>query len=130
MKKLILLFVFGLSLLFVLTAAPKAQAIEVFGPCNKTAATVGTVCKDVQSQKADQSNPVNRLLKVVLNILSFIAGVAAIILIIVNGLRLIASGGDASGVKTARSGLIYALVGVAIVLSAQLIIIFVLDKVT
>ena len=130
MKKLFLLIVLGLTCFAAFGAAPKVQAIEVFAPCTNTAAATGTVCKDVQSQKSASTNPVNQLLKVVLDILSFIAGIAAIILIIINSLRLIASGGDANGIKTARSGLIYALVGVAIVVSAQSIIIFVLDKIS
>ena len=129
MKKIIMLIIFSLTLAVTLSVAPTVQAVEVFAPCANTAAASGTVCTDVQNQKSSKSNPVTELLKVALYVLSFVAGIAAVILIIVNSLRLIASGGDANGVKSARSGLIYALVGVAIVASAQSIIIFVLDKV-
>jgi hypothetical protein len=47
----------------------------------------------------------------------------------VSGFRFLTAGGDSNAAASARSGLIYSLIGVAVVASAQLIVIFVLDKV-
>jgi len=62
--------------------------------------------------------------------LSVIVGVAAVIMIILSGLRYITSGGDASKVGAAKSSLIYALIGLVIVALAQVIVHFVFAKVT
>lgn len=72
---------------------------------------------------------ITKVVKVVIQILSLVAGIAAVVMIIVAGLRYITSGGDSSGVSGAKSSLIYALVGLVIVALAQVIVHFVLGKV-
>jgi hypothetical protein len=62
------------------------------------------------------------IMKTVLNILSWVAGIAAIIMIVIAGLKYITSGGDSSSIASAKSTLIYAIVGVIVVVSAQLIV--------
>lgn len=106
-------------------------AVDVFKQCSNVAGSNAYkthVCQDVNKQRIDNTNPIIVTLKATLNILSLIAGVAAVVLLIVNGLRLIVSNGDSNGVKSARTGIIYVLVGVAVVLIAQTIVIFILNK--
>lgn len=67
--------------------------------------------------------------KATINILSIIVGIAAVIVIIISGLRFITANGDASSVATARNGIIYAVAGLIIVALAQAIVHFVLGKV-
>ena len=86
------------------------------------------VCKDVNAQGTN-SNPIIKILKVAIDIVSFIAGAAAIILIMVSALRFITAGGDSAKVAQARGALTYALVGIAITALAQIIVEFVLNKV-
>lgn len=107
---------------------PAASAVTSFGVCEGVAAKTDT-CRDVAAQQRNGSNPVIKNLKIVLDLLSFIAGAAAVIILIVNGLRLILSNGDAQGVSSARSGLIYVVIGIVIVLFAQTIVIFLLDNI-
>ena len=71
----------------------------------------------------------NHTLAFAINLLSLIAGVAAVIMIIISGLKFITAQGDAGNVATARSTLIYAIVGLVIVALAQFIVHFVLGKV-
>ena len=75
------------------------------------------------------SGTVSNLLATVINILSLVAGIAAVIMIIIAGLRFITANGDSSGISSARSALIYALVGLIIVAMAQIIVHFVLGRV-
>ena len=68
------------------------------------------------------SNPeqkINDTLTAVVGVLAFIVGVMAVIVIIIQGLRLIASGGDSNTANSARNGIIYALVGLAVALLAN-----------
>ena len=69
---------------------------------------------------------VQKTIAAVVNILSLIVGVAAIIVVILSGFKYITSGGEAGKVGNAKSTLIYALVGLAIAAMAQLIVHFVL----
>ncbi len=78
----------------------------------------------------DDGAGLTNIIKVAIQILSVIAGVAAVIMIVVGGLRYITSGGDASKVAGAKSAIIYALVGLVIVALAQIIVRFVLQTAT
>jgi len=107
--------------------------------CNKanntgTDASGTDVCKDVNAQQdpndpSSATNPVIKIIKVAVDVVSFVAGAAAVILIIISAIRFITSGGDSGKVAQARGALTYALVGIAITVLAQTLIAFVLDKV-
>lgn len=66
----------------------------------------------------------------VVNLLSIIVGVVAVIMIIVGGFRYITSGGESGNVSGAKNTLIYAIVGLVIVALAQFIVHFVLSSAT
>jgi hypothetical protein len=58
-----------------------------------------------------------------------IAGVAAIIVIVIGGIRFMVSGGDPSSVASARNSIIYALVGLILIAASETIFVYVLDKI-
>ena len=64
----------------------------------------------------------------VVNLISLVVGVAAVIMIIVGGFRYITSGGNQEGVKSAKNTIIYAIIGLVIVALAQIIVKFVLNQ--
>jgi hypothetical protein len=72
---------------------------------------------------------IGRLIRAIINILSIIVGVAAVIMVIISGLRYITSGGDAQSVTSAKNGLLYAIVGLIIAAFAQLMVRFVMTNV-
>ena len=55
-------------------------------------------------------------------ILSFVVGFAAILMIVYGGLKYVTSGGDATKTKNAQSTIIYALVGLVVAVLAQVIV--------
>jgi hypothetical protein len=133
MKKLLKLFLPVAFVLSLALAGPGFQgstsAVDVFqNTCGGNASNTD-VCNDVGKQKSNGTNPVIRILKAAINVVSYIAGIAAIIGIIASGLRLILAGGDANAAASARTGLTYSLVGIAIVAIAQIIVAFVLNRV-
>jgi hypothetical protein len=73
---------------------------------------------------------VNSILKKVLTIFSVIIGVAAVIMIMLGGFKYITSNGDSAKVGSAKTTIIYALIGLVIVALAQVIVNLVLNKVT
>lgn len=74
------------------------------------------------------SGSVSNLLKEVINIFSLVVGAVSVIMIIIGGFRYITSGGESGNVSGAKNTIIYALVGLIIVVLAQIIVQFVLDK--
>jgi type IV secretory pathway VirB2 component (pilin) len=57
-----------------------------------------------------------------------VAGAIAVIIIIVQGIRMITSAGDAQNFAKARSGVLYALVGLVIIVLAKALITFVVNR--
>lgn len=86
---------------------------------------VPTTCDE---KDGTQGSTVNKLAKNVVNIFSLVVGAVAIIMIIYGGFRYITSGGDSGNVGNAKNTLIYAIVGLVIVVLAQVIVQFVLAQ--
>jgi len=68
----------------------------------------------------------SRILKLVLNVLSFLVGITAIIMIIIGGFKFITSNGDSNNISAARNTILYAVIGLIIVAAAQVMVHFVL----
>ncbi|HSX53065.1 MAG TPA: hypothetical protein VLF90_01720 [Patescibacteria group bacterium] len=71
---------------------------------------------------------VTSLMRSVVNILSLVIGVVAVIMIMIGGFKYITSGGEAASVTSAKNTILYALVGLVIVALAQAIVHFVIQK--
>lgn len=69
------------------------------------------------------------IIKTIVNILLFIIGAVAVIMIIVGGFRYVTSAGNASSVTAAKNTILYAVVGLVIALLAYAIVNFVLKSI-
>lgn len=72
---------------------------------------------------------IEKIVRTVVNILSLIGGIVAVIMIIISGLKYVTSSGDASNVSSAKNTLIYAIIGLVIIALAQVIVRFVFTSV-
>lgn len=70
------------------------------------------------------------IIKNVIDIVSLIVGVAAVVMIIIGGLRYVTSNGDSGQVGNAKNTILYAVVGLVVVALAQVIVKFVVAKAT
>jgi hypothetical protein len=70
----------------------------------------------------------NNFVATLINIFSVVVGVIAVIMIILAGAKFISSGGDTSKIASAKTSIIYAIVGLVIVVGAQAIVRFVLNN--
>lgn len=66
----------------------------------------------------------------ILSIVFGIIGALALLMVVLSGLRYITSDGDPQKASTAKSGIIYALVGLAVAVLAQSIVVFVIRRLT
>lgn len=126
MKKLFASFALSLMLLLAMPVAAEAWSpfhdIHCGGPAKSSA-----VCQD----KKKTGNPVSgngSLLLKITNLITIIAGVAAIIVIVVAGLKFVQSSGSSDDVTSARRTLIYAIVGLIVIVLARTLISLILSK--
>lgn len=127
MKKLLILIAIFASVLggsggVALAADGPTQAAKDAVCSGVTAGQPGADCSGTGGQQT-----ITKVLNAVLAIISWIAGIAAIIMIVLAGLKYITSGGDSSQVASAKTSLVYALVGLVIAAIAQLLVHFVIS---
>lgn len=94
------------------------------GICKGLEATGSSDCKD------EEGTGLNSLVRNVLNILSWVIGVVAVVMIIIGGFRYIVSSGESAQIQSAKNTILYAIVGLVVVLFAQLIVRFVIGSAT
>jgi hypothetical protein len=115
-----------ISMMLFTLSAP-AYAFDFFGPaCNADTANTA-VCKDNTGN--DPLAGSGGLIIKIADIIAFIAGGAAVIILVVSGIRFMTSGGDTEKVRSARSTLIGALIGLAVIVLARALIVFVLNHI-
>ena len=71
----------------------------------------------------------NTTLQSILSILFGVIGAVTVIIIIIQGIKFSLSGGDAEKAATARKAIIYAVIGLAVSISAEIIVNFVLGSI-
>ncbi len=85
---------------------------------------------DCSGGNGDPQGTVNNIVKTVINIFSVVVGIIAVIFIIIGGIKYITSGGDSNNVSSAKNTILYAIVGLVIVALAQILVRYVLAKVS
>lgn len=122
-KSFVILSIVVAIFVFVGFVAP--QAVEAQGAKE---AVCDSLLGNENCVEDDDSATVDGMLQTALNILSFVAGVIAVIMIIIAGLKFMTSQGDASKAASARNTVIYAIIGIVIVVLSQVIVQFVLSE--
>lgn len=79
-------------------------------------------------QQAAGSITVQGVLKLALNLLSIAAGIIAVVMIIVGGVKYVTSQGEASQTASAKNTILYAVIGLVVAALAQVIVRFVLSR--
>lgn len=122
----------GVAFLVSFVAPMPALAVSntnVFdGACTNVAARGSAVCQNGQTT-TDPLTGSNGLIVKITRIIAYAAGIVAVIIIMLSGLRYINSNGDPQKASAARNGIIYALVGLIVIISASFIISLVMSKI-
>jgi Type IV secretion system pilin len=113
-------------LVCTLGLAQPALAADLFSGACGSGAGGSAVCA-----KQAKSNPLTGTggtLSKVTRLIGVVAGSAAVLMILIGGFMYITSGGDSSKVSSAKNTVIYAAVGLVIIVIAQAIVGFVIGK--
>lgn len=108
---------------FSLVTAPSAYAASSKDAACEGIGLTGGNCG------AGAGSGVTDVIATLINLLSVVVGIAAVVMIIIAGFKYITSGGESSNVAGAKNTLIYAIVGLIIVVLAQFIVHFVLTNI-
>ena len=104
--------------------------------CGDKSITAGTnvtqsaFCIDTPQGKNGTNNPVIAIINDVTNIISAIAGVVAIVMIVISGFQMVSSSGNSEKIANARNTIIYSAIGLIIIALARIIVWFILSKVS
>lgn len=119
-------------IIFVILFEPmivNAQAVnnEIKDACTNSA-TNSSLCADFQANVDPASDPVSKLAKTITDIFAFFAGIIALIYLIFGGFKYVKSAGNAEKAASGRQTIIYALVGIIIIIVAQQLVLFIISK--
>jgi hypothetical protein len=117
-KQFVMAFALVLGVGAVALPAASVSAINVFDQCKNNKAS--EVCK----AKDDTIGP---MIQIVINILLYILGMVAVIMIVIGGIRYTTSNGDSSAIKSAKDTILYAVVGLIVAILAYSIVNFVVS---
>lgn len=95
--------------------------------CKNAKNAQSTVCSTTRPDEDPLSGDDGLLIKIA-DIVSYIAGAAAVIIILVGSFRYVTSGGDSNKISSAKNTILGALIGIVIVIMARTIIYFVVNK--
>jgi len=100
------------------------------------AANTDDICKGVAAigggnacNNAETAGRLPAFIKTIINLLLFLIGAVAVVMIIVGGIRYTTSNGDQSKVTIAKNTIMYAVVGVVVALLSYAIVNFVVDAI-
>jgi hypothetical protein len=134
MKRILLSITVILALLVpIMLITQTSNAADI----NQGNSNITPICNGVTNSAycQDANNPTNRIygkdgvIVTTSYIIAGIAGVAAVIMIVIGGIRFMVSGGDPSSVASARNSIIFALVGLVVIAAAESIFLFVIHTV-
>ncbi|QQS20208.1 hypothetical protein IPL85_02020 [Candidatus Saccharibacteria bacterium] len=122
---------FGLTLCLLLTMG-LASTVPVAYAADPLADVCDTAPDSPTCKSRTTENPLtgtDGILYNVAEIVAVVAGIGAIIIILISGFRYITSGGDTQKVTSAKHTLVGAIIGLVIIVLAQTIITYVIKRI-
>lgn len=128
MKKLLISLAVVLGSLFTFYGPQAVLAVDPLQPaCNQAGGT------DFCSNKAEENNRTlvdseDSLMMRIAQTIILITAALSVIMVVFGGLRYVISNGDQNGVQNAKNTILYAIVGLVVAATAQIIVSFVLTR--
>lgn len=113
-------YMFALVIISTSMLVAPVGAINPFPDCSSNPDT--EVCKAAGSDNAES------LIQQVINLLLFIIGTVAVIMIVIGGIKYTTSNGDSNRVTSAKNTVLYSVIGLAVAILASVIVNTVLDQ--
>ena len=131
MKKTITTFLLGIFGVLVLGAAPLAN-VQAVGLDDVKKNTREGQCEvsgaEGCASKTDGTGNLTSIFKTVVNILLFLVGSIAVIMLVIGGLRYVTSNGDQNAVTSAKNTILYSIIGIVVAFLAYAAVNFVITQ--
>ena len=127
-----LLYILTLVMLtFFAIPATSVLAVDIISPAcqNITTGDVPAACRDNTKPGDDFLFGPDGVITKIINIFSVVLGVAAVIVIMISAIRFISSNGDPATISSARSAIIFAIIGLVVAAVSQIVVQLVLSKI-
>lgn len=128
MRKLILAFVSSLVLLAVPVTVSAYRPFDTACSSGNTADSAVCAGQDKETVNDPITGPTGLIIKAA-QIVSLATGVAAVLVIIIAGIRFMTASGDPSSINQAKNTILYAVIGLIVAILAQAIIAFVVNRI-
>ena len=112
--------------LFVAAGVGMVSAPTYVAACSSAADCVQDGVDDAGGAGSKVS--LGNLIKTVVNVLLYILGAIAVIMIVIGGIKYTTSNGDSSAVTSAKNTIMYAVIGLVIAMMAYAIVNFVIQQ--
>ncbi|HMI09088.1 MAG TPA: pilin [Candidatus Saccharimonadales bacterium] len=120
-----------LGLLSLFSVFALAGAVQVFQGSTAYAAACANPKACIQQGSNDVggkgATDLGARIKTIVNILLYVLGAIAVVMIVIGGIRYTTSNGDSSAMTSAKNTILYAVVGLVIAILSYSIVNFVLD---
>lgn len=103
---------------------PKAEACKGAGGVWRGSATSG----ECDLSKTGADTDLSAFIQRIVNILLFVIGAAAVLMIVIGGIRYVTSNGDSASTKSAKDTILYAVIGLVVAVMAYAIVNFVMSN--
>jgi hypothetical protein len=122
----------------VVSGSISAQVNPIDSVCNdedgkrKEALKDSPVCNESDAGQIATEQPLvgnSGVLTTTTNILSMVAGIIAVIIIVIAGIQMTLSGGDGQKVSNSRNTIIYAAVGITVIVVARGLVLFIINRI-
>lgn len=87
------------------------------------------ISKGVEASNDGNNKSLNAFLRDIVNIILFVLGAIAVIMIVIGGVKYTTSNGDSSAVKSAKDTILYSVIGLVVAIMAYAIVNFVLASI-
>jgi len=114
-----------LTVVAVMVAAGAALSSPAMAACTGTGC-IGTAVNEVNPSPNGDKLP--DIIKKIVNLLLYVIGAVAVIMIVVGGIKYVVSNGDSSAVTSAKNTIFYAVIGIVVAILAYAIVNFVITS--
>jgi hypothetical protein len=121
------LVAFIILLLATVSVPVTANAFTPFKVACSGGGASSAVCTD--SKTVSTTDPIQTEIGDATHVVAIIGGVVAIIIMLIGAIRYINSGGDSNAVSSAKNTILYAAVGIVVIVLSQSLIVFVVDRI-
>ena len=120
--------VLAVALMMGFVAMPLAAPVSAV---DSASCTMNSISGGANCAKGDDQTDAlfgdTGIFKTITNTLLFIVGAIAVIMLIIGGVRYTISGGDSKQVESAKNTIMYAIIGIIVVILAYAVVNFVID---